>query len=72
MPVSHRAAIPDDLNALLTRFLDKNPDWNGDRVFSAALAQFLMANMPWDASERSRVYRSAARIYLDELFRDRV
>jgi hypothetical protein len=41
--------------------LDSHPDWDQDRVFTAALSLFLLQNGDCD--------RRAARVYLDSLFK---
>lgn len=58
--VSILAEIPEDLHATLKRYLSTHPDWDQDRVFTAALSLFLLQNGDTD--------RRAARIYLNSLF----
>ena len=59
--VSILAEIPETLHESLTRYLESHPDWDQDRVFSAALSLFLLQNGDGD--------RRAARVYLDTLFK---
>ncbi len=59
--VSILAEIPEGLHEALTRYLETHPDWDQDRVFTAALSLFLLQNGDCD--------RRAARVYLDTLFK---
>ncbi len=58
--VSILAEIPEELHETLKGYLDRHPDWDQDRVFTAALSLFLLQNGDTD--------RRAARIYLNSLF----
>jgi hypothetical protein len=64
MPISLFVEIPETLHHSLGMFLDHRPDWDQDRVFSAAISLFLLQNR---APEQG-TDRQAARIYLDALF----
>jgi Protein of unknown function (DUF2811) len=59
-PVSIFVEIPETLHESLIGFLDNRPDWDQDRVFSAAVSLFLLQNRNSD--------RQVGRIYLDSLF----
>ncbi len=66
MPISLFVEIPETLHQSLATFLDNRPEWDQDRVFSAAISLFLLQNrLPGQGSDRQ-----AARIYLDALFGD--
>ncbi len=65
--VSVLAEIPDDLHQSLTTYLEKHPNWDLDRVFSAALSLFLLQNESGYGTERSSNYQACARVYLDTL-----
>jgi hypothetical protein len=68
MPISLFVEIPETLHQSLAAFLDTRPEWDQDRVFSAAISLFLLQNrLPGQGSDRQ-----AARIYLDALFGDTV
>lgn len=54
------AEIPESLHEVLRTYLDTHPDWDSDRVFTAALSLFLMQYGACD--------RRAARCHLDTLF----
>lgn len=58
--VSILAEIPEELHNTLRGYLSTHPDWDQDRVFTAALSLFLLQNGDTD--------RRAARIYLNSLF----
>ncbi|NJK40955.1 MAG: DUF2811 domain-containing protein [Acaryochloridaceae cyanobacterium SU_2_1] len=58
--ISILAEIPEDLHQTLKGYLESHPDWDQDRVFSAALSLFLLQNGESD--------RNTARVYLDSLF----
>ncbi len=58
--ISMISEIPEDLHDCLAVFLEKHPDWDQDRVFSAAISLFLLQN--------GRRDRATSRIYLDTLF----
>jgi hypothetical protein len=70
--VSILAEIPEDLHESLQGYLDNHPDWDQDRVFSAALSLFLLQNNNGVASDAARSYRRTARVYLDTLFKHAV
>ncbi|NET00144.1 MAG: DUF2811 domain-containing protein [Sphaerospermopsis sp. SIO1G2] len=52
--------IPETLNESLQKYLDNHPDWDQNRVLTAALSLFLLQNGESD--------RYAARVYLETLF----
>lgn len=58
--VSILTEIPEELHQSLKGYLESHPDWDQDRVFSAALSLFLLQNSNGD--------RRAARVYLETLF----
>jgi hypothetical protein len=62
--VSILTEIPEPLHESLKGYLETHPDWDQDRVFSAALSLFLLQNGDSD--------RRAARVYLDTLFKHAV
>ncbi len=59
--ISILADIPEDLHDALKSYLDTHPDWDQDRVLSAALSLFLM--------QYGKPDRKMARVYLDSLFK---
>lgn len=59
--ISILAEIPEDLHETLKGYLESHPDWDQDRVFTAAVSLFLLQNGECD--------RRAARVYLDTLFK---
>lgn len=67
--ISILAEIPEPLHESLETYLEKHPDWDQDRVFSAALSLFLLQNAESGTAESSRSYRQAARVYLETLFK---
>jgi Protein of unknown function (DUF2811) len=58
--VSILAEIPESLHESLKNYLESHPDWDQDRVMTAALSLFLLQNGDGD--------RRAARVYLETLF----
>ncbi|MEM7725345.1 MAG: DUF2811 domain-containing protein [Cyanobacteria bacterium P01_A01_bin.45] len=58
--VSIFTEIPEALHESLKNYLEKHPDWDKDRVLTAALSLFLLQNGDGD--------RHAARVYLETLF----
>ena len=58
--VSLYAAVPETLHDSLKNYLETHPDWDQDRVMTAALSLFLLQNGDSD--------RRAARVYLETLF----
>lgn len=59
--ISILADIPEELHDALTGYLDTHPDWDQDRVLSAALSLFLM--------QQGKTDRRTTRVYLDSLFK---
>jgi Protein of unknown function (DUF2811) len=66
--ISILAEIPEELHETLGGYLETHPDWDQDRVFSAALSLFLLQNGNCETAGSSRSYRSAAKVYLNSLF----
>ncbi|KAM3098089.1 DUF2811 domain-containing protein [Phormidesmis sp. 146-35] len=60
--VSILVEIPETLHQSFLSYLEARPDWDQDRVFSAALSLFLLQN-------RTTNDRQTARVYLDSLFK---
>lgn len=58
--VSILTEIPEELHESLKSYLETHPDWDQDRVFTAALSLFLLQNGNGD--------RRAVRVYLESLF----
>lgn len=67
--VSIFAEIPEELHESLKSYLEKHPDWDNSRFFSAAAALFLLQDGSHSTVDSSRSYRRAARTYLDTIFR---
>lgn len=70
--VSLLVEIPEALHQSFLTFLDTRPDWDQDRVMSAALSLFLLQNRPMSPGapqSRTENERQTARIYLDSLFK---
>ncbi|AMW31373.1 MULTISPECIES: DUF2811 domain-containing protein [Arthrospira] len=65
--VSILTEIPETLHESLQGYLDTHPDWDHDRVFSAALSLFLLQNGN-NTPEALDSCRVAARVYLETLF----
>jgi hypothetical protein len=66
--VSVLAEIPEELYQTLQGYLETHPDWDQDRVFTAALSLFLLQNGNVESVGASSSYRSAAKAYLNALF----
>ncbi|NJR50881.1 MAG: DUF2811 domain-containing protein [Leptolyngbyaceae cyanobacterium CSU_1_3] len=60
--VSILVEIPETLHQSFLNYIESRPDWDQDRVFSAALSLFLLQN-------RTTNDRQTARVYLDSLFK---
>ncbi|MEM9450534.1 MAG: DUF2811 domain-containing protein [Cyanobacteria bacterium P01_E01_bin.6] len=67
--ISIIAEVPESLHESLTAYLETHPDWDQDRVFSAALSLFLLQNGTSTSLDATRSYRQTARVYLDSLFK---
>jgi hypothetical protein len=63
--VSTLIEIPEVLHQSLQTYLDTHPDWDQDRVITAALSLFLLQNR----NPNTQGDRQAARVYLDALFK---
>ncbi len=66
--VSLLVEVPEILHESLRNYLEMRPDWDQDRVITAALSLFLLQNRSETASETLH-HRQASRIYLDALFK---
>ncbi|MGL5035318.1 MAG: DUF2811 domain-containing protein [Microcystaceae cyanobacterium] len=66
--ISISAEIPEDLHQSLTKYLEKHPNWDFDRVFAASLSLFLLQNEGSYGGQTSPNYRACARVYLETLF----
>ncbi len=67
--VSLLVEVPEVLHDSLKHYLEIRPDWDQDRVFTAALSLFLLQNRSADPSPEKQNHRQASRIYLDALFK---
>jgi hypothetical protein len=66
--VSILTEIPEVLHESLQAYLDTHPDWDQDRVLTAALSLFLLQQGTSETPEASESCRQAARLYLESLF----
>lgn len=66
--ISLLVEIPEVLHESLRGYLEMRPDWDQDRVITAALSLFLLQNQS-EASPEKLHHRQASRIYLDALFK---
>jgi Protein of unknown function (DUF2811) len=60
--ISLLTEIPAPLHYSLTQYLEDHPDWDHDRVLTAALSLFLMQNGAFN--------QGPSRVYLDTLFQE--
>jgi hypothetical protein len=67
--ISLLVEVPEVLHEALKSYLEARPDWDQDRVFTAALSLFLIQNRGTDALPEKPYQRQASRIYLDTLFK---
>ena len=72
MTVSLLIEVPEALQESLKTFLELRPDFNQDRVFTAALSLFLLQNRAEDMGCDRQSERLASRFYLDALFKSEV
>jgi hypothetical protein len=63
--VSIFTEIPSPLHECLKDYLKQHPDWDENRVLTAAVSLFLLQNAEGDACGQRRV----AQVYLESLFR---
>jgi hypothetical protein len=66
--VSILAEIPEALHESLKAYLETHSTWDQDRVFAAALSQFLLQTGEGKTPQESENYRACARVYLETLF----
>jgi len=67
--ISLMVEIPEVLHDSLKSYLELRPDWDQDRVLTAALSLFLIQNRGSDSYPDKQSQRQASRIYLDSLFK---
>jgi len=67
--ISLLVEIPEVLHESLRTYLEVRPDWDQDRVITAALSLFLLQNRGAESSPEKLHQRQASRIYLDALFK---
>lgn len=67
--ISLLVEIPEVLHESMRSYLESRPDWDQDRVFTAALSLFLLQNRGTDSLSEKLSQREASRIYLDTLFK---
>jgi hypothetical protein len=63
--VSIVSEIPEELHQSLKSYLEIHPNWDQDRVLTAALSMFLMQNSAGTVN-----YRICAQVYLESLFQN--
>ncbi|HEY9906349.1 MAG TPA: DUF2811 domain-containing protein [Thermosynechococcaceae cyanobacterium] len=68
-PISLMIEVPEVLHEAMANYLEMRPDWDQDRVFTAALSLFLLQNRSSDAPADNSYQRQTSRIYLDSLFK---
>ena len=68
-PISLMIEVPEVLHEAMSSYLEMRPDWDQDRVFTAALSLFLLQNRSSDVAPDSAYQRQTSRIYLDTLFK---
>ncbi|MBD2019905.1 DUF2811 domain-containing protein [Leptolyngbya sp. FACHB-36] len=68
-PISLFVEVPEVLHDALKNYLEIRPDWDQDRVFTAALSLFLLQNRGTDSVPDKLHQRETSRIYLDTLFK---
>lgn len=68
-PISLLVEVPEVLHDALKNYLELRPDWDQDRVFTAALSLFLLQNRGSDSAPDKVHQRQASRVYLDTLFK---
>lgn len=61
--------VPEVLHDAMKNYLEMRPDWDQDRVFTAALSLFLLQNRGPECAPDTVHQRQASRIYLDTLFK---
>jgi hypothetical protein len=66
--VSILAEIPEALHESLQAYLETHATWDQDRVFAAALSQFLLQSGEGQTPKEAENYRACARVYLETLF----
>ncbi|MBE9209444.1 DUF2811 domain-containing protein [Nostoc sp. LEGE 06077] len=67
--VSILTQIPETLHECLKDYLQQHPDWDENRVLTAAVSLFLLQNADSDACGNSFGQRRVAQVYLEALFR---
>jgi hypothetical protein len=67
--ISLLVEIPEALHESLRNYLELRPDWDQDRVLTAALSLFLLQNRGTESVPEKSHQRQATRIYLDALFK---
>ncbi|BBA78972.1 hypothetical protein RGRSB_0385 [cyanobacterium endosymbiont of Rhopalodia gibberula] len=66
--VSIFAEIPEELYESLKNFLETHPNWDLDRVFTAALSLFLLQNQNDDISQSITNYHACTQVCLETFF----
>jgi len=66
--ISILTEIPEELHTSLKSYLESHPSWDQDRVFAAALSQFLLQNGAGKTTATASNYRACAKVYLESLF----
>ncbi|MBD2452384.1 DUF2811 domain-containing protein [Nostoc sp. FACHB-152] len=67
--VSILTEIPAPLHECLKDYLQQHPDWDENRVLTAAVSLFLLQNAQGDACGNPFGQRRVAQVYLETLFR---
>lgn len=69
LSISLLTEIPEALHDALQNYLELRPDWDQDRLVTAAIALFLLQNRGTDSAPDRAHQRQASRIYLNTLFK---
>lgn len=66
--VSIFAEIPEELHESLKNYLETNPNWDLDLVFTSALSLFLLQSQNDDTPQSTTNHLADAHVYLETLF----
>ncbi|WP_036482979.1 DUF2811 domain-containing protein [Myxosarcina sp. GI1] len=66
--ISVVAEIDPELHQSLSKYLDKHPCWDINKVFNASLSLFMLQNWQGENKIESEDMRTCSRVYLDSIF----
>ena len=68
--ISVEAEIDSEIYQSLSKYLDRHPYWDLNRVFNTSLSLFMMQNWSQEDGRDKQDYETCTRVYLNNIFQE--